>query len=99
MSFPDVIDCRCRRESNCYDPFMDLSLPIPAGGGGKGSVLGRVRNVAGGGGGGSCSIDDCLAQFCEDEVLEGDDSYYCSKCKNHEVNSAFVTISLAQHRI
>lgn len=66
----------CKRESNCYDPFMDLSLPIPKTAGGvKGGMFG----------GGDCSLETCLAQFSEEERLTGNDEYYCSKCKKHQV--------------
>jgi len=29
------------------------------------------------------SLDDCLDLFCEVELLEGDDRWYCEKCKRH----------------
>jgi hypothetical protein len=69
-----VVCSRCRRESNCYDPFMDLSLPIPRGGGLKGGMFG----------GGECSLEQCLAAFVEEERLSGMDEYYCAKCKKHQ---------------
>lgn len=29
------------------------------------------------------SLDDCLSLFCEEEILEGDNQWYCSNCKSH----------------
>ena len=31
-----------------------------------------------------CSLHDCLADFVAEERLEGQDTYYCSKCKAHQ---------------
>jgi ubiquitin C-terminal hydrolase len=38
-------------------------------------------------GGGDCALETCLAQFSEEERLTGNDEYYCSKCKKHQVPS------------
>mmetsp|Transcript_75651 Transcript_75651/g.122838 ORF Transcript_75651/g.122838 Transcript_75651/m.122838 type:complete len:244 (-) Transcript_75651:412-1143(-) len=64
--------CVCKKESNCYDPFMDLSLPIPKGKGLKGQSQGQ------------CTLQECLRDFAAEERLEGNDTYYCSKCKTHQ---------------
>ena len=29
------------------------------------------------------TLDDCLDTFCEVELLDGDDQWYCEKCKKH----------------
>lgn len=29
------------------------------------------------------TLDDCLSLFCEEETLEGDNQWYCSKCRTH----------------
>mmetsp|Transcript_11852 Transcript_11852/g.18205 ORF Transcript_11852/g.18205 Transcript_11852/m.18205 type:complete len:477 (+) Transcript_11852:224-1654(+) len=29
------------------------------------------------------SLDDCLSLFCEEETLQGDNQWYCSKCQTH----------------
>ena len=29
------------------------------------------------------TIDDCLSLYCEEETLEGDNQWFCSKCKAH----------------
>ena len=29
------------------------------------------------------TLDDCLELFCEEELLEGDEKWYCPKCKTH----------------
>ena len=31
----------------------------------------------------SHSLDDCVSLFCEEETLQGDNQWYCSKCKAH----------------
>ena len=60
------VTCRtCKHRSSAYDPFWDLSLPLP-----------RRKS--------KCTITDCLRLFAGDEVLAGDDAYYCGKCKNTE---------------
>ncbi|EKX47957.1 hypothetical protein GUITHDRAFT_106044 [Guillardia theta CCMP2712] len=66
----------CKRESNCYDPFMDLSLPIPK----KFQGLSKWRSSAQ-----ECKLQDCLEQFVDEEKLEGNEMYYCSRCKKHQV--------------
>jgi hypothetical protein len=44
----------CVLQSNCYDPFMDLSLPIPKG---RRDLSGlKLRDTLGG----QCTLDDCL---------------------------------------
>ena len=62
----------CKKESNCYDPFMDLSLPIPKG---KGRPMGAPSQ---------CTLQECLREFVAEEQLDGNDTYYCSKCKTHQ---------------
>ena len=73
----NVVCAVCRKESNCYDPFMDLSLPIPKGRGRQSSL--RLPSAPT-----HCSLHDCLADFVAEERLEGQDTYYCSKCKAHQ---------------
>jgi ubiquitin carboxyl-terminal hydrolase 2 len=62
--------CRvCGFVSRCFDPFWDLSVPIPK--------TAQLR------GHGSCAVEDCLQAFVTPELLTGSDSWYCSNCKTH----------------
>lgn len=68
----------CKANSYCFDPFYDISLPFPEGGQQRRrssmlSILGSPELPR-------CSIDDCLRQFCKDEVLEGTNMPECCKC-------------------
>lgn len=77
----------CGRVSTAFDPFWDLSLPIP------GRVQARQRTFArrgiaapssssSCGGGGGCSLDDCLRAFTAPEQLSANE-VYCSRCQRH----------------
>ena len=33
---------------------------------------------------GNLTIDDCMREFNKEELLHGDNSYYCNRCKKHE---------------
>jgi ubiquitin carboxyl-terminal hydrolase 4/11/15 len=35
-------------------------------------------------GGNSINIKDCLTLFSQEEMLTGNDKWYCSKCKDHQ---------------
>lgn len=52
----------CNHHSVTFDPFWDLSLPVP-----------KLKS--------ECDIVDCLGLFMKEEVLEGDESPTCTKCK------------------
>ena len=68
------VTCRtCKHRSSAYDPFWDLSLPLP-----------RRKS--------KCTISDCLRLFAGDEVLAGDDAYYCGKCKKHRKSTKNMSI-------
>ncbi|XP_075245869.1 ubiquitin carboxyl-terminal hydrolase 2-like [Convolutriloba macropyga] len=58
----------CGYESDTYDPYFDLSLPIPR----KSINSSTIFN---------CSLDDCLREFTSKETLDGFDKPRCSKCK------------------
>ncbi|GBG75434.1 hypothetical protein CBR_g20064 [Chara braunii] len=63
-----TIECMtCRRKSQCFDPFLDLSLPIPK------------RSLSCGGS--SITIQDCLSAFTAEERLDGRNKYHCEHCK------------------
>mmetsp|Transcript_25921 Transcript_25921/g.40576 ORF Transcript_25921/g.40576 Transcript_25921/m.40576 type:complete len:175 (+) Transcript_25921:89-613(+) len=54
---------------------MDLSLPIPKKFQGRDALGGKGRE---------CRLQDCLDQFVEEETLDGNNQYYCSRCKKHQ---------------
>uniref|UniRef100_A0A7S3G2Q2 Ubiquitin carboxyl-terminal hydrolase n=1 Tax=Palpitomonas bilix TaxID=652834 RepID=A0A7S3G2Q2_9EUKA len=70
------ITCQtCGHVSVCFDPFLDLSLPLPI----SKQVLQRER--------GSkksrqvCSLGECFDVFTEVEYLQGNEAYRCEKCR------------------
>jgi ubiquitin C-terminal hydrolase len=78
--FRSQVTCgRCGKQSRAYDPFWDVTLPIPR--------KAQMRKAYGGGSGlasgdgGACDLSDCLAGFTRQDDLDGD--YYCSTCKTH----------------
>ncbi|GAX74474.1 hypothetical protein CEUSTIGMA_g1923.t1 [Chlamydomonas eustigma] len=61
-----TIQCQvCKKESHCFEPFLDLAIPIPSS---------ASKNQA-------VSVQDCLQAFTMTEKLEGGDSYKCEGCK------------------
>lgn len=44
-----------------FDPFMYLSVPVPAAA--------------------TATLEECIEQFSAEEVLDGDNAWYCAKCK------------------
>ena len=56
----------CGYASVTFDPFWDLSLPLPK------SPLGS---------GGGNSLTACVALFTKEEILDGDERPKCSRCK------------------
>ncbi|CAI5514867.1 unnamed protein product [Closterium sp. Naga37s-1] len=62
-----TIEClTCHHRSHCFDPFLDLSVPIP-----------RRRFFSFR----APSIRDCLGELLAEETLQGDNAYSCSHCK------------------
>jgi ubiquitin C-terminal hydrolase len=61
---------RCGRASACFDPFQDISLPLPV-------VAGSDAAQQ------SVTLQSCLAAFCDEEVLDDADQFYCSACAEH----------------
>jgi len=67
-----TITCQaCGQRSQCHDAFLDLSLPIPAHKHVKEADRQRV----------SCALSECFEEFTAQEMLEGDDMYYCDHCR------------------
>jgi ubiquitin carboxyl-terminal hydrolase 2/21 len=81
----------CMNESEAFDPFMDLSLPIPksstptSGGGGVFSRLSPFSTPppSSSAATAKCSIADCFAEFVREEMLSGNEQVYCRICKSH----------------
>ncbi|CAM9189955.1 unnamed protein product, partial [Phaeothamnion confervicola] len=100
------VQCQtCHHVSLCYDPFFDLSVPIPKGGGGAGSgddgdrYDGRGCGSGGDGGGGGVAAAlgygsgrECLRAFSSEEVLDGDDKYACSRCRKRRRSVKRLTV-------
>jgi len=77
-----TVECRvCGHKSHCFDPFLDLSIPIP-----------RKARLSSGH---HLTVQDCLASFTATETLEGSDQYRCGKCK--KVVPAFKKLSICRH--
>lgn len=67
--------CSCGYTSVTFDPFWDLSLPIPR----KTSSWSGRRSS--GADDSDISIGDCIQIFTKEEVLDGDERPTCDKCK------------------
>lgn len=53
----------CGHSSNKFDPFLNLSLPLP------------IKT------GTQLSINDCMAEYCKEEILDDQNLWTCEKCK------------------
>jgi ubiquitin carboxyl-terminal hydrolase 2/21 len=90
-----IVCCECQQERYCFDPMYDLSLPMPGDNNNNNhhqmSVFGRrtirrssSRLMAAASQSSEdedCSLNDCLEMFMKEEVLDGQNMSYCSKCK------------------
>ncbi|CAM9687090.1 unnamed protein product [Discosporangium mesarthrocarpum] len=87
-----ALQCQeCGHQSVTFDPFMYLSLPMgdpepidpkPS----SPDLPDRAVGEAGGGERvrpGEISLASCVRRFCEVEVLDGADMWYCPNCKKH----------------
>jgi len=73
-----TVECQtCSHVSYCFDPFLDVSVPIPKH---AEQVEGRARLRALRSHN-SCSLVDCFAAFTDEEYLDGENMYTCEKCK------------------
>lgn len=74
-----TITCReCGAVSTCFDPFWNLSIPIP--------------KTKGAGDGARPTVESCIRAFSTTEELDGDDMYFCGKCKTHCVSSKTIKV-------
>ena len=85
-----TIQCsECKTNSFCFDPFYDISLPLPKGKqparqnrySGRSSILGLGSMFSCGPALSECSLDDCLREFTSEEVLDGENMIECSNCR------------------
>uniref|UniRef100_A0A915JTJ8 Ubiquitin carboxyl-terminal hydrolase n=1 Tax=Romanomermis culicivorax TaxID=13658 RepID=A0A915JTJ8_ROMCU len=67
----------CGHVSTTYDPFWDLSLPIPqqqsSSNGYSSSSYSRQSSTV--------TLADCMDAFTKEEILDGDEKPTCEKCK------------------
>jgi len=69
----------CGWTSTTFDPFWDLSLPLPKAFASRGSDGGN-------------SIHSCLALFTKEEILDGDERPKCGQCKQRRKCTKSFTI-------
>lgn len=82
-----TIECSvCHHKSHCFDPFMDLSLPLPKR---------ETRNYQSRG---KVTLQDCLAAFVAPELLDGSNKWFCSGCKVHRISKHPSPCSLLDFR-
>lgn len=100
-----VVCLTCNNLSTVYDPFWDISLPIAKSSSNNSSAFttgfGRTAHVSGSSSSSlsqtqpsrsTCSLMDCFEAFTSVERLEGNEKYYCRKCKDHRTSTK--TLSL-----
>jgi hypothetical protein len=96
-----TIEClTCHHRSHCFDPFLDLSVPIEVHPSSTSAAVPdkhtALRNKLGGRKHvrepSSCSLEDCFASYSATEMLEGDNAYNCEKCKSKQKSSKRLAI-------
>ena len=79
-----TIEClTCHHRSFCFDPFLDLSVPIPKGpevtqqlkSSWRRSTPSQTTEPL------KCPLEECIARFTGEEILDGENMYTCEKCK------------------
>ncbi|KAJ1965077.1 ubiquitin-specific protease doa4, partial [Dimargaris xerosporica] len=73
---------RCKQTSTTYTPFMTLSVPIPV-------PPGQTQQSTTP----PVTLDQCLAHFSQQEILDGDDRWHCPRCKSPQRTSKQLTIT------
>ena len=76
-----TIEClTCRHRSFCFDPFLDLSVPIPKPPDAVPSKSAWRRTPAPAEPS-KCPLEECIAKFTGEEILDGENMYFCEHCK------------------
>jgi ubiquitin C-terminal hydrolase len=74
--------CVCHHVSFCFDPFLDISVPIPEGAkqleDARGSGRQRSSRVK------CTTLEDCLKSFTEKEILDDENRFMCDCCKKRQ---------------
>ena len=90
---------QCRQASICFDPFLDLSLPLPvtarSSPASSSFPFRRRQRYDSDASPQTLSLADCLQAFTTAESLSGDDCMYCRSCKAHTP----CTKTLSVHRL
>ncbi|KAJ7378237.1 Ubiquitin carboxyl-terminal hydrolase 2 [Desmophyllum pertusum] len=73
--------CNCGYTSVTFDPFWDLSLPIPRKFSSSSSSSSWSGRRSSGADDSDTNIRDCILSFTREEVLDGDERPTCDKCK------------------
>lgn len=68
----------CGTKSKRTEEFMDLNLPIVKR---KRANLGAQRTIDSFQSKFDTDVQYCLSEYCSDEMLDGENQYYCTKCK------------------
>jgi ubiquitin carboxyl-terminal hydrolase 2/21 len=72
-----TIEClTCRNKSFCFDPFLDLSVPIPKGKDIRGNWRRSTTVIEPT----TCPLEECIEKFTGEEILDDDNMFTCSKC-------------------
>lgn len=67
INCPDPL---CGYSSNKFDPFLHLSLPLPA------QFISQFNTYQK-----PITIQDCMKEYCKNEILDDDNLWTCDKCK------------------
>ena len=75
----EVCCLRCRRRRVAFDPFLDLSLPLP-----PPSSRSAARDTV--------TLEQCFDAFTASEQLSADNALYCPHCKRHTATSKALSL-------
>lgn len=60
--------CQCGSDSTREEPFSSISIDLNSP---------EIKDMR------DCSLDDCLTDMVQPEILGGENSYYCSQCDDY----------------
>ncbi len=98
-----AVECgTCHTRSYCFDPFYDLSLPIPGSKPSGGGTMSRLirssfgkkdpHTASSGRHAEECTLEDCLRAFTAEETIDGDNRPMCTKCKKRRTSVKRITV-------